>query len=60
MHSYILVILIHSYLMAIVTLPNEYGYVLLCAAVMGLSCLIVGFAFAGRARGKVFTEKYMK
>lgn len=42
------------------SLPNEYGYVLLCAAVMGFSVILVGFIFAGRARGKIFTETYMK
>lgn len=41
-------------------LPNEYGYVLLSAAVMGLSVILVGFIFAGRIRGKIFTEEYMK
>ena len=41
-------------------LPDEFGYVLLSAAIMGFSILLVGFFFAGRVRGKVFTEEYMK
>jgi hypothetical protein len=43
-----------------VNLPNEYGYVLLCAAIMGFSILLVGFFIAGRVRGKIFTEAYLK
>jgi hypothetical protein len=39
-----------------IILPNEYGWVLLVAAVMGFSILIVGFAFAGRVRSSIFTE----
>lgn len=42
-----------------VNLPNLYGYVLLCASVMGLEVIIIGF-LAGRARSKVFSESYMK
>lgn len=41
-------------------LPVEYGWVLLCAALMGLSCILIGFVFAGGARAKVFTEDYLK
>lgn len=43
-----------------VNLPPEYGWVLLCAAVMGFSIILIGFLFPGRARGKIFTETYMK
>jgi hypothetical protein len=42
------------------TLSPEYGWVLLCAAVMGFSILVVGFIFPSRARNQVFTEQYMK
>ena len=40
--------------------PQEYGWVLLSAVIMGFSCLVVGFVFAGGARAKTFTEEYMK
>lgn len=42
------------------TLPQEFGWVLLSAVVMGLSCLMIGFIFAGGPRGKIFSEQYMK
>ena len=41
-------------------IPPDYGWVLLSASVMSLSCLLVGFIFAGGARAKVFTEEFMK
>ncbi len=41
-------------------LPNLYGYVLLCAAIMGFEVIFIGFLIAGRARSKTFTEEYMK
>jgi hypothetical protein len=41
-------------------LPPEYGWVLLVAVLYGFECLVVGFGVAGRIRGKVFTEEYMK
>lgn len=37
-----------------------YGYVLLSAAVMAFSIIIIGFAFPGATRNSVFTEEYMK
>lgn len=42
------------------TLPNLYGYVLLCGTLMGVSTIIFGFFFAGRVRSRTFTEEYMK
>ena len=42
------------------SLPQEYGWVLLCACVMGLSVILMGFIFASGARSKVFTEDFMK
>lgn len=44
----------------VLNLPVEFGWVLLSAVLMGLSCIVVGFIFAGGARGKVFTEQYLK
>jgi hypothetical protein len=41
-------------------LSPDYGWVLLCATVMGFSILVIGFVIPGRARGQVFTEQYMK
>ena len=41
-------------------IPSDYGWVLLSAAVMSLSCLLVGFIFGGGARAKVFTQEYLK
>lgn len=38
------------------SLPDEYGYVLLCAAGMAFSVILIGFLFAGRVRGKIFSE----
>ena len=40
-------------------LPEEYGWVLLCACIMGLSVILMGFIFASGARSKVFTEDFM-
>jgi hypothetical protein len=44
----------------ILALAPEYGYVLIAAAVLAFECIIIGFLTAGRARGKVFTEAFMK
>ena len=41
-------------------IPAGYGWVLLSAAIMSFSCLLIGFIFAGGARAKVFTEEYLK
>lgn len=41
-------------------ITQDYGYVLLCAAVMAFSIILIGFFFPGRARGKIFTEEYLK
>ena len=41
-------------------IPAGYGWVLLSAAIMSFSCLMIGFIFAGGARKDVFTEEYMK
>jgi hypothetical protein len=38
------------------SLPTEYGYVLLCAAAMGLSVILIGFFFAGKVRNRIFNE----
>jgi len=38
------------------SLAPEYGYVLLCAVGMAFSVILIGFFFAGRIRGKVFSE----
>lgn len=38
------------------SLPSEYGYVLVCASVMSLSVILIGFIFAGRIRDKIFNE----
>ncbi len=46
--------------MVLLSIPNEFGYVLLAAAVLGFECLLVGFLFPGRARSKYFTEEFMK
>ena len=44
----------------VLNVSTDFGWVLLTAVLMGLSCLIIGFVFAGGARGKVFTEEYLK
>lgn len=41
-------------------LPEDYGWVLLVASIMALSCILIGFIFAGGARSKAFTEEFMK
>ena len=41
-------------------LADEYGWVLLCSAVMAFSVILVGFIFAGSARTKAFTEEFMR
>ena len=38
--------------------PNDYGYVLIVAVLIGLSILLIGFLAPGR--GKIFTEDFMK
>ena len=42
------------------SIPQEYGWVLLSACIMGFSVIIMGFIFAHGARSKVFTEEFMK
>jgi hypothetical protein len=44
----------------IIALSPYFGYVLIAAALIALECIIIGFLFPGRARGKVFTESFMK
>lgn len=41
-------------------LSDQYGWVLVCAAAMAFSLLLVGFFLPGRVRGNAFTEEYMK
>lgn len=43
-----------------ITFDPAYGYVLLSAAIMAFSIIIIGFAFPGATRTSVFTEEYMK
>ena len=42
------------------SISQEYGWVLLCACLMGFTVIIMGFIFAHGARSKVFTEEFMK
>ena len=42
------------------SIPQEYGWVLLCACVMGFTVILIGFIFAHGSRAKVFTEEFMK
>lgn len=44
------------------TLPitSDYGYVLIVAVAIAFEILVIGFAFPGMMRGKIFTEEYMK
>ena len=44
----------------VLNLPAEFGWVLLTALLMGLSCILIGFFFAGRVRGQIFTQEYLK
>jgi hypothetical protein len=46
--------------MVVLALPNEFGYVLLAAAILGFECLLIGSIFPGRARSQLFTEDFMK
>ena len=40
-------------------IPADYGWVLLSAAIMSFSVLLIGFIFAGGARAKVFTQEFL-
>jgi hypothetical protein len=46
--------------MVVLSLPNEFGYVLIAAAVLAFECILIGFLFPGRVRQQVFTEEFMK
>jgi len=41
-------------------LPDQFGWVLLCASLMAFSILLIGFFIPGRVRNNIFTEDYMK
>lgn len=43
-----------------IAIGPEYGWVLLVAVLMGLSCIVIGFMFGGAPRYKVYTEEYMR
>jgi len=43
-----------------ITFPPEYPYVMLSSLLIGFLCLLFGFMVAGRKRGQIFTEEYMK
>lgn len=42
------------------TIPTEYGWVLIVAAVLALEILLIGFAFPGKLRGEYFTKEFME
>lgn len=44
----------------ILAVANEFGYVLLAAALLAFECILIGFLFPGRVRSQVFTEEFMK
>jgi hypothetical protein len=44
----------------ILNIDPEFGYTLITAVAVAFECLLIGFLFAGRIRGKVFNEKFMK
>jgi hypothetical protein len=41
------------------TIPSEYGYVLIVAVLLGLELVIIGFAIAGAARRKAFPKEFL-
>lgn len=41
-------------------IPDTYGYVLIVGALLGLELLLIGFLFAGGARGKAFSKEFME
>lgn len=41
-------------------LPDEFGYVLLIDTLIAFEIIIIGFIFPTRARGKAFTQEFMK
>jgi glutathione S-transferase len=43
-----------------ITIPSEYGWVLIVAAILALEILIIGFAFPGKLRGEYFTKEFME
>ena len=42
------------------TLPAEYPYVMLVAAIVAFEVLLVGFLGPGRLRKDIFTKQYME
>lgn len=49
-----------TFIMVVLSFPNEFGYVLLAAVILAFECLLIGFLFPGRARSKIFNEDFMK
>jgi hypothetical protein len=43
----------------IVNIHPEFGYALITAVLVGFECILIGFLFAGRVRGKVFNKKFL-
>lgn len=41
-------------------LPANYGIPMLSAVLLGFECIMIGFLFPGRVRGKVFTKDFLK
>ena len=43
-----------------INLSSNYGYVLLVGVLLALEIIFIGFLVAGKARGQIFTEEFMK
>ena len=44
----------------LITLEQEFGYVIATAAAIAFECIMIGFLVPGRYRGKYFTKQFLE